>query len=155
MMKNCKLMVFLILSVWCSWINATLDTIIIDQGQDDPVKVAVVPFKMSGDLEEAINLSDIIAFDLIRSGQFDPLPSENMLSLPSNAQEVFFRDWRILKTDYLVIGVLQRPVIQKFLFFLSYIMLLMKERWREGVFSSILSIGAMSRTRFLIWSMKK
>ena len=104
MMKNCKLMVFLILSVWCSWINATLDTIIIDQGQDDPVKVAVVPFKMSGDLEEAINLSDIIAFDLIRSGQFDPLPSENMLSLPSNAQEVFFRDWRILKTDYLVIG---------------------------------------------------
>ena len=104
MMKNCKLMVFLILSVWCSWINATLDTIIIDQGQDNPVKVAVVPFKMSGDLEEAVNLSDIIAFDLIRSGQFDPLPSENMLSLPSNAQEVFFRDWRILKTDYLVIG---------------------------------------------------
>ena len=104
MMKNCKLMVFLILSVWCSWINATLDTIIIDQGQDDPVKVAVVPFKMSGDLEEAVNLSDIIAFDLIRSGQFDPLPSENMLSLPSNAQEVFFRDWRILQTDYLVIG---------------------------------------------------
>ena len=104
MIKNCKLMVFLILSVWCSWINATLDTIIIDQGQDDPVKVAVVPFKMSGDLEEAVNLSDIIAFDLIRSGQFDPLPSENMLSLPSNAQEVFFRDWRILKTDYLVIG---------------------------------------------------
>ena len=104
MMKNCKLMVFLILSVWCSWINATLDTIIIDQGQDDPVKVAVVPFKMSGDLEEAVNLSDIIAFDLIRSGQFDPLPSENMLSLPSNAQEVFFRDWRILETDYLVIG---------------------------------------------------
>ena len=104
MMKNCKLMVFLILSVWCSWINATLDTIIIDQGQDNPVKVAVVPFKMSGDLEEAVNLSDIIAFDLIRSGQFDPLPSENMLSLPSNAQVVFFRDWRILKTDYLVIG---------------------------------------------------
>ena len=103
-MKNCKLMVFFNLSIWCSWINATLDTIIIDQGQDDPVKVAVVPFKMSGDLEEAVNLSDIIAFDLIRSGQFDPLPSENMLSLPSNAQEVFFRDWRILKTDYLVIG---------------------------------------------------
>ena len=104
MMKNCKLMVFLILSVWCSWINATLDTIIIDQGQDDPVKVAVVPFKTSGGLEEAINLSDIIAFDLIRSGQFDPLPSENMLSLPSNVQEVFFRDWRILKADYLLIG---------------------------------------------------
>ena len=98
------------------------------------MKVAVVPFKMSGDLEEAVNLSDIIAFDLIRSGQFDPLPSENMLSLPSNAQEVFFRDWRILKTDYLVIGGATEAGDSKISVFLSYMMLLTKERWREEVF---------------------
>ncbi|MFL2526948.1 MAG: Tol-Pal system beta propeller repeat protein TolB [Candidatus Azotimanducaceae bacterium] len=104
MKRNCELMVFGVLLVWCTWVNATLDTIIIDQGQDDPVRIAVVPFKISGDLVEAVNLSDIISFDLVRSGQFDPLASENMLSLPSNSQEVFFRDWRILKTDYLVIG---------------------------------------------------
>ena len=93
MKRNCELLVLGTLLVWCNSVNATLDTIIIDQGQDDPVKIAVVPFKISGDLIEAVNLSDIISFDLVRSGQFEPLPSENMLSLPSNSREVFFRDW--------------------------------------------------------------
>jgi TolB protein len=32
------------------------------------------------------------------------MPRENMLSYPSQSQDVFFRDWRILKTAYLVIG---------------------------------------------------
>ncbi len=84
--------------------HGSLDTIIIDQGQDDPVRIAVVPFKMDSGLSDQINLSEIIAFDLVRSGQFQPLPTANMLSYPSNADGVFFRDWRILKTDYLLIG---------------------------------------------------
>jgi len=84
--------------------HGSLDTIIIDQGQDDPVRIAVVPFKMDSGLSDQINLSEIIAFDLVRSGQFQPLPTANMLSYPSNAGGVFFRDWRILKTDYLLIG---------------------------------------------------
>jgi len=84
--------------------HGSLDTIIIDQGQDDPVRIAVVPFKMDSRLSDQINLSEIIAFDLVRSGQFQPLPTANMLSYPSNADGVFFRDWRILKTDYLLIG---------------------------------------------------
>ena len=84
--------------------HGSLDTIIIDQGQDDPVRIAVVPFKMDSGLSGQVNLSEIIAFDLVRSGQFQPLPTANMLSYPSNADGVFFRDWRILKTDYLLIG---------------------------------------------------
>jgi len=84
--------------------HGSLDTIIIDQGQDDPVRIAVVPFKMDSGLSDQINLSEIIAFDLVRSGQFQPLPTANMLSYPSSADGVFFRDWRILKTDYLLIG---------------------------------------------------
>ena len=84
--------------------HGSLDTIIIDQGQDDPVRIAVVPFKMDSGLSDQINLSEIIAFDLVRSGQFQPLPTANMLSYPSSSDGVFFRDWRILKTDYLLIG---------------------------------------------------
>ena len=49
-------------------------------------------------------MADVIGFDLARSGQFDALASENMLSYPNNRQMVFFRDWRILKATYLVIG---------------------------------------------------
>ncbi len=87
--------------------SSTLDTIIIDRGMDEPIRIAVVPFAVDRSLQSGdtrVNLADIISFDLARSGQFAPLESENMLSLPSQRQEVFFRDWRILKTDYLVIG---------------------------------------------------
>ena len=88
-----------------SW--ADLDTIIIDQGVDDPIRIAVVPFALSADLDSADNLAKLIRFDLARSGQFDPVAPENMLSYPSTQDAVFFRDWRILQTAYLVIGQAQ------------------------------------------------
>ena len=84
-----------------------MDTIIIDQGVDDPIRIAVVPFALSEDLDSADNLAKLIRFDLARSGQFDPVAPENMLSYPSTQDAVFFRDWRILQTAYLVIGQAQ------------------------------------------------
>ena len=82
----------------------SLDPILIDRGVDEPIRVAVVPFKLAGNIENQTNFADIISFDLARSGQFAPIASENMLSYPNSAQQVFFRDWRILKAAYLVIG---------------------------------------------------
>ena len=89
----------------------SLDTIIIDRGVDEPIRIAVVPFAIdvnsaanAAALNDLPNPSDIIAFDLARSGQFDPMAKENMLSLPARSSEVFYRDWRILRTAYLVIG---------------------------------------------------
>jgi TolB protein len=82
----------------------SLDTIIIDRGVDEPIRVAVVPFRTDPSLIGEANTADIVGFDLARSGQFDPLASENMLSYPSSREAVFFRDWRILKAGYLVIG---------------------------------------------------
>ena len=82
----------------------SLDTIIIDRGVDEPIRVAVVPFKTDPSLISEANQADIISFDLARSGQFMPLASENMLSYPSDRKGVFFRDWRIMKSAYLVIG---------------------------------------------------
>ena len=94
--------------VWLASVSAyaagSLDTIIIDRGVDEPIRVAVVPFKTDPSLVAESNQADIIGFDLARSGQFDPVASENMLSYPHNRQMVFFRDWRILKAQYLVIG---------------------------------------------------
>ncbi|MEC7996134.1 MAG: Tol-Pal system beta propeller repeat protein TolB [Pseudomonadota bacterium] len=89
----------------------SLDTIIIDRGVDEPIRIAVVPFAIDATtaadatrLRDLANPADIVAFDLARSGQFDPMAKENMLSYPSDRSGVFFRDWRILKTAYLVIG---------------------------------------------------
>jgi TolB protein len=79
-------------------------TIEIDRGYDNPKRIAVVPFGVSLNLGDVDNIADIVGFDLARSGQFAPLEAENMLSLPTRPDEVFFRDWRILKADYVLIG---------------------------------------------------
>ncbi len=82
----------------------SLDTIIIDKGYDKQTKIAVVPFLQGADLNGAPPLADIISADLARSGQFAPLEQGNMLSYPTDRKQVFFRDWRILGVEYLLIG---------------------------------------------------
>ena len=88
------------------WLGAeqSLDTIIIDAGYDKQTKIAIVPFQQGPELSHLQPLSDIVGFDLARSGQFAPADDENMLSYPTSRDEVFFRDWRILGVEYLVIG---------------------------------------------------
>ena len=83
--------------------------IVISEGWDSPTRIAVVPFggpplrDQPGPVAP-IDLAGIVSFDLIRSGQFDTLSSDNMLSLPTVPADVYFRDWRILGMDYVVIG---------------------------------------------------
>ena len=83
--------------------------IVISEGWDSPTKIAVVPFggpplrDQPGPVAP-LDLAGIVSFDLVRSGQFDTLSSDNMLSLPTVPDEVYFRDWRILGMDYVVIG---------------------------------------------------
>jgi len=79
-------------------------TIEIDRGYDNPKKIAVVPFGVGPGIQGLDNPSDIISFDLARSGQFAPTPAKNMLSLPDQPKEVLFRDWRVLGDEYVVIG---------------------------------------------------
>jgi len=82
----------------------SLDTIIIDAGYDKQTKIAIVPFRQGPEFSKEQPMADIVAFDLARSGQFAPIESDNMLSRPTSVQEVFFRDWRVLGVEYLVIG---------------------------------------------------
>lgn len=78
-------------------------TIEITRGADNPTPIAVVPFGWSGGaLPE--DIAQIVADDLERSGQFASIPRANMLGLPHEQKEVFFRDWRALDAEYLVVG---------------------------------------------------
>ena len=81
--------------------------IVITEGWDSPTKIAVVPF--GGPSLPGEDLAAIVASDLLRSGRFAALPSEDMLSLPDSPQEVFFRDWRLLGMDYLLVGRVSVP----------------------------------------------
>ena len=86
----------------------SLDTIIIDRGYDQQTRIAVVPFARTDAPIPVLNgldpLDEVVAFDLARSGQFAALSRDNMLSYPSKPSEVFYRDWRILGIEYLVVG---------------------------------------------------
>lgn len=76
--------------------------IVITEGGDNPTRIAVVPF--GGPSLPGQDLAAIVAADLQRTGQFAALPSADMLSLPDSPQDVFFRDWRLLGMDYLLVA---------------------------------------------------
>lgn len=99
--RQCFALIFL-LHV-CSFAQAQL-RIEITQGGDNPTPIAIVPFAWNGGglLDE--DIAAVVSADLGRSGQFSPLSRADMLSQPSVQQEVFYKDWSMLGSDYLVIG---------------------------------------------------
>ena len=78
-------------------------TIEITQGVDNPTRIAISPITLNGkSLQE--DVSKIVMADLKRSGLFSPIPRNNMLSFPATVKEVYYRDWRILGAEYLLVG---------------------------------------------------
>ncbi|WP_160152705.1 Tol-Pal system beta propeller repeat protein TolB [Microbulbifer sp. ALW1] len=76
-------------------------------GNQDPTPIAVVPFDWSGSGVLSEDVSAIVSADLRRSGLFAPVPRDDMLSFPKTPEEVSFRDWRVLGTEYVVTGRMQ------------------------------------------------
>ncbi len=76
----------------------------VTRGVSEPTPIAVVPFSWSGNTALPEDVAKIIDDDLSRSGLFKTQDRTTMLSLPSERAQVFFRDWRMSKTDYLLIG---------------------------------------------------
>ena len=98
-LKACMLLVFLLPLA----VKAEL-VVEVTQGVSEPTPVAVVPFKYSGSAALPEDVAQIIDEDLSRSGLFSTLPRSAMLGLPSVREQVFFRDWRMTQSDFLVIG---------------------------------------------------
>ncbi|MCO4836458.1 MAG: Tol-Pal system protein TolB [Oceanospirillaceae bacterium] len=94
--------IFTLLVSFSAWSS---DLVIeITQGVDNPVPIAVVPFHWSGNNALNEDVAQVIDADLERSGQFKSLKRSLMLSFPYQEEDVYFRDWSYLATEYLVIG---------------------------------------------------
>ncbi|MFT6254560.1 MAG: TolB protein [Granulosicoccus sp.] len=89
--------------LFSSFTHAEL-TIRISKGVDNPTVISVVPFNYTGGQSLPEDVANIVSNDLRRSGQFSTIDPSNMLSFPSLPEDVVFRDWRLLGTEYLVIG---------------------------------------------------
>ena len=87
-----------------SGVRAMALTIEITKGVDGGIPIAVVPFKWQGQSALPADVGDIIAADLYRSGQFNPLPVDDFLSRPSDQSEIKYKDWRLIKAVNLVVG---------------------------------------------------
>lgn len=81
-------------------------TIEITQGVDDPTPIAVVPFGWTSNAPSQ-DIAKIVSSDLRRSGLFEPLAASDMLSQPHVAKDVFFRDWKAVGSDYVLVGSIE------------------------------------------------
>ena len=79
-------------------------TIEVTGGVEAAQPIAVVPFGVSEGLIPKEDVAAVIAADLARSGRFRPMPTRDMLALPSTHEEVDLRDWSLLGMNSLVIG---------------------------------------------------
>lgn len=81
-------------------------TIEITKGVEAAVPLAVVPF--AGQNATPVSLSSVISADLSRSGIFKALSERDMLTKPTTADKVNYRNWRALGQEYLLIGVVNQ-----------------------------------------------
>ncbi|MBS99810.1 MAG: Tol-Pal system beta propeller repeat protein TolB [Oceanospirillaceae bacterium] len=103
MVKFKSVLACLVLLVTGSLARAEL-VVEVTQGVAEPSPVAVVPFNWSGTSALPEDVAKVVEQDLARSGFFSALPRESMLGFPSRQSDVYFRDWRVSGSDYLLIG---------------------------------------------------
>ena len=84
--------------------NAEEKNILVTSGSDRATPIAVVPFGLQGGSVLPEDMADIISNDLRNSGYYSPIPRQNMISQPSQASEVIFRDWKALGAQYVMVG---------------------------------------------------
>jgi TolB protein len=79
----------------------------ITQGQADAVPIAVVPFGSTGTDSPPLDVAAVVSADLARSGRFSAVDRKDMLAAPTQGAAIKFEDWRLLRTDYIVVGKVQ------------------------------------------------
>src|SRR5690606_38118424 len=80
----------------------------ITSGVDNPTPIAIPPVGWSGSSALPEDVAEIVMANLRRSGLFRPIPRSDMLSSPTRASEVYFRDWRVLRAEYLTSRTLRQ-----------------------------------------------
>jgi TolB protein len=78
--------------------------ILVTSGSDRATPIAVVPFGWQGGSVLPDDMAEIVGNDLRNSGYYQPVPKQNMISQPSQASEVIFRDWKAIGAQYLMVG---------------------------------------------------
>jgi TolB protein len=96
------LLFFASAALWAASAQAQL-RLDITQGVRDAVPIAVVPF--AGQAEGGpTDVAAVVANDLLLSGRFKPLERRDMVTRPTTGAAIRFEDWRLLRSDFIVVG---------------------------------------------------
>jgi TolB protein len=79
-------------------------TIEITGGVEGAQPIAVVPFGNVDGAKPDVDVADVVAADLARSGKFKPMPRREMLMTPHREEDVDIREWQLLAMNTLVVG---------------------------------------------------
>lgn len=86
----------------------------ITQGVAAGIPIAVVPFEYRGSEPPPQDVSAVVESDLRRSGRFETIAHEDFLSHPHDHTEVNFKDWRLIKSEALVVGKVIRMATDQY-----------------------------------------
>lgn len=79
----------------------------ITRGVGGGLPISIVPFEvLKGEVD--VDIAQIIADDLERSGKFEVLDRANLISSPGSAADVKYQNWRVLGQDYLIVGSVEQ-----------------------------------------------
>ena len=79
-------------------------TIEVNQGTVAGIPIAIVPFAMDGIPPGEQQPADVIESDLNFSGRFETIPRNSHLSKPYDLKSVKYKDWRLIKSEAIVVG---------------------------------------------------
>ncbi|MCY4276098.1 MAG: Tol-Pal system beta propeller repeat protein TolB [Gammaproteobacteria bacterium] len=79
-------------------------TIEVTGGTYSGIPISIVPFSINGAPDPNLQPAEIVEANLRGSGRFEVIPEEQHLSRPDSLDKVNYRDWRMIKSELLVIG---------------------------------------------------
>lgn len=94
-----------LLIAFLPWPAHALLTIEVTGGAQTAMPIAIVPFGNEG-IAAPEDISEIIRNDLASSGRFAPLAKQDLISQPHERAEINFKDWRLLRSEGLLVGKL-------------------------------------------------
>lgn len=102
--KNCFATLLLVLSTFLlSSPSLAVIEIQVTQGGENAIPIAIVPFG-GNNADVPIDVAQVVADDLERSGQFLPLDRGNLVANPTSGDSIKYANWRLSGVDYVVIG---------------------------------------------------
>ena len=112
-----RAVLIIVLALMAQW--ATAIDINVTQGRGGLHNISIVPFAWQG-APLPLKPGDVVRSDLRQSGEFRAINPHQMLSSPSKLADIYFKNWRLLKQDYVVVGEISAVNTQQNLFRIDF-----------------------------------